>query len=562
MDLASFKELSAKVNSSLILQTTLGVAVLSHLYRSWRNRIDVPTYGGILSFSRLLSTVRLAMEGGDIWRTSYAKYPMILVPSPERWAVVVRGKYIDELSRAPDDVLSFTEATHDSLRLRYSLGTTTAEEHEYHIHVVRQNLTKRLPALFPEVYDEVIHAFGEDLQFDGAEWKEVEFLSWIIPVVAKASNRVFVGLPLCRDKEWLSLVIDGAVSCIKTAAIINLFPEFMHPIVGPLISKVQSRKRKAAELARYLIDDRLKLAPEDRPDDYISWLLSAAPPEEQNAEDITQRIISTNFAAIHTSSLNMTHTIYWLLSRPEYLDPLREEIESVTSQMGWTKAAISSMPKLESFMKESMRLSPLAPHTMNRKVVKPFTFSNGVSLPVGATVGIHLYATQVDEDYYPEPLQFKGFRFVEEENGDHKEAENVASLKSRNSMYAISRSYLGFSYGRHAWQVAAIRSCRKKKTDDCFSPGRFFASMELKTMFAYLIANYDMKWPDSVSNGKDGYRPADIWMGAGLIPDPKGRILIRERSQWNWRLVSRINAIHSMGALVIPYMEGSVVLLS
>ncbi|KAG8752467.1 hypothetical protein FRC14_007003 [Serendipita sp. 396] len=474
---------------------------------------------------------------------------MILVPSPERWAVVVRGKYIDELSRAPDDVLSFTEATHDvsiavlywskntvsltqSLRLRYSLGTTTAEEHEYHIHVVRQNLTKRLPALFPEVYDEVIHAFGEDLQFDGAEWKEVEFLSWIIPVVAKASNRVFVGLPLCRDKEWLSLVIDGAVSCIKTAAIINLFPEFMHPIVGPLISKVQSRKRKAAELARYLIDDRLKLAPEDRPDDYISWLLSAAPPEEQNAEDITQRIISTNFAAIHTSSLNMTHTIYWLLSRPEYLDPLREEIESVTSQMGWTKAAISSMPKLESFMKESMRLSPLAPHTMNRKVVKPFTFSNGVSLPVGATVGIHLYATQVDEDYYPEPLQFKGFRFVEEENGDHKEAENVASLKSRNSMYAISRSYLGFSYGRHAWQVAAIRSCRKKKTDDCFSPGRFFASMELKTMFAYLIANYDMKWPDSVSNGKDGYRPADIWMGAGLIPDPKGRILIRERSQW------------------------------
>ncbi|KAG8810861.1 hypothetical protein FRC17_002724, partial [Serendipita sp. 399] len=164
-----------------------------------------------------------------------------------------------------------------------------------------------------------------------------------------------------RNEQWLSLMMDGAISAVKTAMIMNLFPASLHPIVGKLISRCESRKVKASELARHLIEDRLKLVPEDRPDDYVSWLLDTAPPEEQNVRDITQRIISTNFAAIHTSSLNITHAIYWLLARPEYIKPLREEIENVTNEMGWSKTALGSMPKLESFMKETMRVSPLAP---------------------------------------------------------------------------------------------------------------------------------------------------------------------------------------------------------
>ncbi|KAG8810833.1 hypothetical protein FRC17_002743, partial [Serendipita sp. 399] len=77
MDFSSLKLLLPNVEMeptpTLVLQTALGIVVLGRLYQAWRNRIDIPTYGGILSFSRLLSTVRLALEGGDIWQTSYAK---------------------------------------------------------------------------------------------------------------------------------------------------------------------------------------------------------------------------------------------------------------------------------------------------------------------------------------------------------------------------------------------------------------------------------------------------------------------------------------------------------
>jgi hypothetical protein len=67
------------------------------------------------------------------------------------------------------------------------------------------------------------------------------------------------------------------------------------------------------------------------------------------------------------------------------------------------------------------------------------------------------------------------------------------------------------------------------------SPGRFFASMEIKLVLAYLIANYEMKWPESVydyavpGNTKDGYRPPENCHGHGMSPDTKAKMMIRKR---------------------------------
>jgi hypothetical protein len=54
----------------------------------------------------------------------------------------------------------------------------------------------------------------------------------------------------------------------------------------------------------------------------------------------------------------VTHALLDLASNPEYLKPLREEVEEVTKREGWTKAALDQMHKLDSFVKESQRLHP------------------------------------------------------------------------------------------------------------------------------------------------------------------------------------------------------------
>ena len=56
----------------------------------------------------------------------------------------------------------------------------------------------------------------------------------------------------------------------------------------------------------------------------------------------------------------VTHSLYNLATYPEYVQPLREEIETVIQEQGWSKASVAEMTKLDSFVKETMRVSQIA----------------------------------------------------------------------------------------------------------------------------------------------------------------------------------------------------------
>jgi hypothetical protein len=55
------------------------------------------------------------------------------------------------------------------------------------------------------------------------------------------------------------------------------------------------------------------------------------------------------------------------------------------------------------------------------------------------------------------------------------------------------------------------------------SPGRFFASTELKGMLAYVVMTYDVKFED------EGIRPPNIWFERRCIPNMKAKMLFRAR---------------------------------
>jgi hypothetical protein len=80
---------------------------------SYYLQIPIPTYGGSLSFSRILSAIRLSRQGPEAFSRIYTKYPMILYPKIEGWTVLVQPQFLDEIIKAPDDVLSFWDATID-----------------------------------------------------------------------------------------------------------------------------------------------------------------------------------------------------------------------------------------------------------------------------------------------------------------------------------------------------------------------------------------------------------------------------------------------------------------
>jgi len=78
-----------------------------------------------------------------------------------------------------------------------------------------------------------------------------------------------------------------------------------------------------------------------------------------------------------------------------------------------------------------------------RIAVKPFTFSNGVSIPPGTSVASPLMPIHMDETIYSDPWTFDPFRFSRKRELQGESAKHHAAN--------TSLEYLYFGYGHHAW---------------------------------------------------------------------------------------------------------------
>ncbi|KAF5310138.1 hypothetical protein D9619_010576 [Psilocybe cf. subviscida] len=259
---------------------------------------------------------------------------------------------------------------------------------------------------------------------------------------------------------------------------------------------------RAMEFIQPVLDERLRKEQEfgpdwpDKPNDLITWLIEAGEGEQRSVRNIARRILAINFAAIHTTTMTFTDVLYDLAANPEYAEPMRQEVLEVIASDGWTKVSQGKMRRIDSFVKESQRMN-MGVLTIHRKIMKEFTFSNGVTLPAGTNVVAAAETVHFDEANYTNPEVFDGFRFsnIREHNGEGIKHQAVS----------LSPSFIVFGTGRHA------------------CPGRFFAINELNTMLAYVLLNYEVK----LAYGK---RPKGIWQQAQLFPNPFAEVLFRRRA--------------------------------
>jgi len=82
-----------------------------------------------------------------------------------------------------------------------------------------------------------------------------------------------------------------------------------------------------------------------------------------------------------------------------------------------------------------------------RLALRPFTFSNGVTVPAGTLVAISGSASHKDEGTYHDPYKFDGFRFSELRESLSKEDISTSRFQSSSA----SSKQLAFGLGRHAW---------------------------------------------------------------------------------------------------------------
>ncbi|KAL9082586.1 MAG: hypothetical protein Q9159_006307 [Coniocarpon cinnabarinum] len=120
----------------------------------------------------------------------------------------------------------------------------------------------------------------------------------------------------------------------------------LHPTItrGPLTQNIETRKADGAHKSV----------------DAVQWMMDEAKGRESDSKFIANIVLKLSFASIHTSSGVLLNILYNLCYRAEYIEPLRTEARKVLDEEGqWNRNALEKLVKLDSFMIESQRFSPL-----------------------------------------------------------------------------------------------------------------------------------------------------------------------------------------------------------
>ncbi|KAF2492514.1 cytochrome protein [Lophium mytilinum] len=371
---------------------------------------------------------------------------------------------------------------------------------------VRIGLTQSLSHVTEILSPEASLTLEELFPFS-TEWHEYQFDQAALKIIARLSTRIFIPA-LARNEEWLNIAVDYTVDFFTGAFVLRLCPPILRPIAHWFLP--QTRKLRASiRTARRILEPELEARrraqekereagePVTKPVDAIQWVQSVADAKGVYVDPVYAQLNYT-LGAVHTTSVTFVNILYDLIAHPEYIELLRKEIHDVYQQTGkWDKLALGKLKLMDSFMKESSRLTPVTMLPVNRVAEETVTLSDGTVIPKGATLGVPTLRS-VDPSVFPDPFKFDGHRFLNlsQEPGGATKYQFVST----------SNDSIVFGHGKHA------------------CPGRFFASNEIKIILVHLLTKYDVKFSDGVTE-----RPVPMHMGADLIPNPDMKILIKSR---------------------------------
>lgn len=300
------------------------------------------------------------------------------------------------------------------------------------------------------------------------------------------------------------------ITVFRTVVVTRLFPLWMQPFLIMMIPHYWRGNAYIKRSKRFLapaFDKRFEAFDNNTYDEsyptehdtMLAHMISEARGVERDPEKLCHLQVVLALASIHTVQLTIVHIFYDLVAHPEWFEPLRDEIRTVYAADGhrWNRASYGKLQKLDSFMRESQRISPPALLSFHRIMHQEFVLSDGTILPKGTHICMATNAIQNDPAVTPDPEAFEPMRYYELRKRPGEENKHQFSNADRTA--------LNFGHGKNA------------------CPGRFFASLEIKMLLTRLLMEYDVKLP----KGKG--RPANFTAHEFLVPDMNVHVLCRKR---------------------------------
>ncbi|THV55131.1 hypothetical protein BGAL_0013g00160 [Botrytis galanthina] len=442
----------------------------------------------------------------------YPTTPYMLPSSPP--TVVLPLSMHEELRNLPENKASFQKEIYRLFLGRYS---SIGKENEPTIKAVKIDLKRHVASTLGSLHEESRFALDQELG-TCENWTQVTLYGKIAKTVALLSGRVFVGIPLSRTKEWTNISTQFTEDVVVARQSVEKYPAWLRPFVTPFlpeIQKVKQHKVVGAELLRPMIEERIQKSREgeggdkdDKSNDNqgtaVSWIMKWS--NEKKREDpfaLAEYQLGLSFAAIHTTSNALTHVLFDLAAHPQFIAPLREEIDHVLAEDGWEddgsgiqilkNQSLPKLKKLDSLLKESQRLSPIELVFNVRQTTSPVRLSTGETIPTGTRIGFDAHTINTagpnvsslphDPSSIPAldpPEIFSPFRW--------STLREVPGNESKYQFVTTGKEGINFGHGNHA------------------CPGRSFAATELKILLVEMLKGWDFRLVGD-EEGKGGERP-------------------------------------------------------
>lgn len=197
----------------------------------------------------------------------------------------------------------------------------------------------------------------------------------------------------------------------------------------------------------------------ERPD-FIEGLLKKQKDWDLSFEHLTANAVILVIAGSETTATLLSGATYLLLSNPECLKKVTQEVRSAfETEDDITFSSVQNLPYMLACLKEAMRCYPPVPGTLPRVVPKGGAQIAGYFVPEGAVVSIANYPMYYNSRNFTDPFSFKPERFLEPEKFPRDRIDAVQP----------------FSAGPR----------------DCI--GKNLAYSEMRTILARLIFNFDLE---------------------------------------------------------------------
>ncbi|KAI4289382.1 MAG: hypothetical protein L6R35_001351 [Caloplaca aegaea] len=180
--------------------------------------------------------------------------------------------------------------------------------------------------------------------------------------------------------------------------------------------------------------------------------------------------------------MTTTYAIQDLCLQPYWMQETRSELYRVSQLSSIVDP--ESLPLLDAFIQESMRVNPSDAISGRRKAIEPFRFSDGLLVKAGDWVCLPQQAMLRDERLYPQPACFNPTRFLRR--------QKVQDL----------------------WPVWGLGNAT--------CPGRFYASLAMKLVLMHILQYYNCKLLDRQAPRTHSWR-------SSILPRSSSLVLFRKR---------------------------------